>query len=359
MVDEFVEERGKYYLRDLDYIGTYSEKMDYPIVTPDGSIIYSGGLKGKPNTWRWSEPKFKWGIENQFIEFKKRNEGWKVYIKQYQFVDNNNRPYIRENPYRALIDFSNGKGSNDFNSIMEKNVFSFPKPLDLIEFLQKVGADDDSIILDFFGGSSSTAHSVLKLNAEENCNRKFILIQIPEETDEKSEAYIAGYKNICEVGKERIRRAGDKILEKSDNKDLDVGFKVFKIDESNFIPWNPSLNLDNVDQAILTTGNNIVDGRSELDLIYELLLKLNMELNCSIDEEVINNHKIYVIDEGYALICLDSNIDESITQDLLQLKEDSMTEYCQVILRDDALDDNSAINIYETLKSNNVEFHTI
>ena len=349
--DEFVEERGKYYLRDLDYTGTYSEKMDYPITTPDGSTIFSGGVKGKPNTWRWSEPKFKWGLENKFIEFKKRNDGWKVYIKQYQFVDNNNEPYIRENPYRALIDFSNGKGSNDFNSIMEKNVFSFPKPLDLIEFLQKVGSDSDSIILDFFGGSSSTAHSV--------CNRKFILIQIPEETDEKSEAYNAGYKNICEVGKERIRRAGDMILEKSNNKDLDVGFKVFKVDESNFIPWNPIINQDNVEQAILTTGNNIVDGRSELDLIYELLLKLNMELTCSIEEEMINTHKIYVVDEGYALICLDSNIDESIVNDLLQLKEELMTEYCQVILQDDALDDNSAINIYETLKTNNMEFHTI
>ena len=125
--DAFVEKRGKYYLRDLNYGGSYSEKMDYPITTPDGDIIYSGGRKGKPNTWRWSEPKFKWGLENQFIEFKKRGDEWKVYIKQYQFVDNNNKPYIRENPYRALIDFSNGKGSNDFNDIMEKNVFFLSK----------------------------------------------------------------------------------------------------------------------------------------------------------------------------------------------------------------------------------------
>lgn len=275
LVDEFVEERGKYYLRDLNYSGSYSEKMDYPIKTPEGSIIYSGGKKGKPNTWRWSEPKFKWGLKNHFIEFKKRDNNWKVYIKQYQFVDNNNKYYVRENPYRALIDFSNGKGSNDFNEIMEKNVFSFPKPIDLIEFIQKVGSNNDSIILDFFGGSSSTAHAVLKLNAKGD-KRRFILIQVPEATDEKSEAYKTGYKNICEIGKERIRRAGDKILEESDNKDLDVGFKVFKLDSSNLEKWDPDY--DNLEQMLLINRETIKPDRTELDLIYEIMLKYGIDL---------------------------------------------------------------------------------
>ena len=349
--DEFVEERGKYYLRDLNYGGSYSEKMDYPITTPDGSIIYSGGKKGKPNTWRWSEPKFKWGLENQFIEFKKRNDEWKVYIKQYQFVDNNNKPYIRENPYRALIDFSNGKGSNDFNDIMEKNVFSFPKPLDLLEFVQKVGSDNDSIILDFFGGSSATAHSVLKLNAEENCNRRFILVQIPEATDEKSEAFNEGYQNICEIGKERIRRAGDKIVEESGNKDLDIGFKVFKLDSSNLEKWDPDYN--NIQQSL--TIDNIKEGRTNEDLVYEIMLKYGIDLTLPIEE----HDNIYSIGFGALIVCLEDNITKEIANDILDIIKDSTIS--RVVFKDSGFaSDADKTNIKEILKINNVsEFITI
>lgn len=351
LVDEFVEERGKYYLRDLNYGGSYSEKMDYPIKTPEGSIIYSGGKKGKPNTWRWSEPKFKWGLKNHFIEFKKRDNNWKVYIKQYQFVDNNNKYYVRENPYRALIDFSNGKGSNDFNEIMEKNVFSFPKPIDLIEFIQKVGSNNDSIILDFFGGSSSTAHAVLKLNAKGD-KRRFILIQVPEATDEKSEAYKAGYKNICEIGKERIRRAGDKILEESDNKDLDIGFKVFKLDSSNLEKWDPDY--DNLEQTLLTNRENIKEDRTELDLIYEIMLKYGIDLTLPIEK--INN--IYSIGYGALLICLDDNITKEIAEEIIKLKSDNIT---RVVFKDSGFkSDADKTNIKETLRINNIdEFITI
>ena len=351
LVDEFVEERGKYYLRDLNYGGSYSEKMDYPIKTPEGSIIYSGGKKGKPNTWRWSEPKFKWGLKNHFIEFKKRDNNWKVYIKQYQFVDNNNKYYVRENPYRALIDFSNGKGSNDFNEIMEKNVFSFPKPIDLIEFIQKVGSNNDSIILDFFGGSSSTAHAVLKLNAKGD-KRRFILIQVPEATDEKSEAYKTGYKNICEIGKERIRRAGDKILEESDNKDLDIGFKVFKLDSSNLEKWDPDYN--NLEQTLLTNKENVKPDRTELDLIYEIMLKYGIDLTLPIEK--INN--IYSIGYGALLICLDDNITKEIAEEIIKLKSDNIT---RVVFKESGFkSDADKTNIKETLRINNIdEFITI
>ena len=351
LVDEFVEERGKYYLRDLNYGGSYSEKMDYPIKTPEGSIIYSGGKKGKPNTWRWSEPKFKWGLKNHFIEFKKRDNNWKVYIKQYQFVDNNNKYYVRENPYRALIDFSNGKGSNDFNEIMEKNVFSFPKPIDLIEFIQKVGSNNDSIILDFFGGSSSTAHAVLKSNAKGD-KRRFILIQVPEATDEKSEAYKAGYKNICEIGKERIRRAGDKILEESINKDLDIGFKVFKLDSSNLEKWNPDYN--NLEQTLLTNRENIKEDRTELDLIYEIMLKYGIDLTLPIEK--INN--IYSIGYGALLICLENNITKEIAEEIIKLKSEDIS---RVVFKESGFkSDADKTNIKETLRINNIdEFITI
>lgn len=349
--DEFVDERGKYYLRDLNYSGSYSEKMDYPIETPDKTFIYSGGKKGKPNTWRWSEPKFKWGLKNKFIEFKKRNDEWKVYIKQYQFVDNNNEPYVRENPYRALIEFSNGKGSNDFNDIMEKNVFSFPKPLDLLEFIQKVGSDENSIILDFFGGSSATAHSVLKLNAKENAKRKFILVQIPEATDEKSEAYTEGYMNICEIGEERIRRAGDKIIEEYKNTDLDIGFKVFKLDSSNLEKWDPDYN--NVQQSL--TIDQIKKDRTNEDLVYEIMLKYGIDLTMPI--EVHND--IYSIGFGALIICLSDNITTEITDNILEISK--MASVSRVVFKDSGFaSDADKTNIKEILKTNHIdEFITI
>ncbi len=241
-----------------------------------------------------------------------------------------------------------------------KKIFDYPKPVSLMKYLfnfKKSGTDE--IYLDFFSGSASTAQSIFELNNDLKKKNKFILVQLPEETDENSEAYKAGYQNICEIGKERIRRAGNKIVEESGNTDLDIGFKVFKIDESNFIPWNPVINKDNVEQAILKTGNNLVDGRSELDLVYELLLKLNMDLNSPVEETNINGRKVYVVDNGYLLICLENNVDASIADDLLKLKDDLMVEYCEVILKDEALDDNSSINIYETLNSSNVKFYTI
>ena len=241
-----------------------------------------------------------------------------------------------------------------------KKIFDYPKPVSLMKYLfnfKKSGTDE--IYLDFFSGSASTAQSIFELNNDLKKKNKFILVQLPEETDENSEAYKAGYQNICEIGKERIRRAGNKIVEESGNTDLDIGFKVFKIDESNFIPWNPVINKDNVEQAILKTGNNLVDGRSELDLVYELLLKLNMDLNSPVEETNINGRKVYVVDNGYLLICLENNVDASIADDLLKLKDDLMVEYCEVILKDEALDDNSSINIYEALKTNGVKFYTI
>ena len=178
--DSHVSYRGKYYLRDLDYRGSYSESGDYPIICPDKSVIYPGGKFGKPNTWRWGKEKFEWGLKNDYIVFKKQPEAWKVYIKQYQFVDNNGEYYIRTIPYRALIDFSNGQGSLEFNSIMETNVFSYPKSINLIEHLLKIASNNDSIILDFFSGSSSTAHAVMQLNVEDGGNRKFIMVQLPK-----------------------------------------------------------------------------------------------------------------------------------------------------------------------------------
>lgn len=200
--DEFVNHRGKYYLRDLDYKGSYSESGDYPILTPDGTEIYSGGKFGRPNTWRWSKDKVQWGIENGYIVFKKNKETWKVYIKQYQFVDNENNIRERTLPYRALISFLNSEGSQELNNIVNQNIFKFPKSVGLIEFCLNLFEDKNLTILDFFAGSGTTGHAVLSLNSKDYGNRKFILCTNNENeicekvTYTRISKVINGYKNL-------------------------------------------------------------------------------------------------------------------------------------------------------------------
>jgi len=233
-----------------------------------------------------------------------------------------------------------------------QNIFKYPKPSILIIELLNQFSLENSIILDFFSGSATTAHATMQLNSEDNGKRKFIMVQIPELTDEKSEAYKAGYKNICEIGKERIRRAGDKILEESDNKNLDIGFKVFKLDSSNLEKWDPDYN--NLEQTLLTNMENIKEDRTELDLIYEIMLKYGIDLTLPIEK--LNN--IYSIGYGALLICLDDNITKEITEEIIKLKSDNIT---RVVFKDSGFNsDADKTNIKETLRINNIdEFITI
>lgn len=320
--DEYVGRRGKYYLRDLDYRGSYSEGLDYPIETPDGTVIYSGGKFGRPNTWRWSKQKFDWGKENGFIVFQKRDEQWKVYIKQYQFVDNNDEIYIRTIPYRALIDFSNGLGSTECSELLGNNVFSYPKPSALVKYFLNIASDKNSIILDFFSGSATTAHAVMQINAEDGGKRKFIMVQLPEKCDEKSEAYKAGYKTICEIGKERIRRAGKKILDEQKDKTdlinkpapLDIGFRVLKLDSSNMqdVFYNPAAMTQDL---LSTTIDNVKPDRTPMDLLFQIMLELGVQLSAKIEEKEICGKKYYVVNENEIIACFDDNLNnDAITE---------------------------------------------
>ena len=343
--DEYAARRGKYYLRDLDYRGSYSESSDYPITTPDDTVIYSGGKFGKPNTWRWSKSKFEWGLKNGFIVFKKAQSGtWKVYIKQYQYVDNCDNPYIRTIPYRALIDFSNGLGSIECSNLIGSNVFSYPKPSDLIKHLLKIASNKNSIILDFFSGSGSTAHAVMKLNAEDGGHRKFIMVQLPEVTDEKSEARKAGYENICQIGEERIRRAGQKILEeirakeapfvnqdanlfaedsslfKTKDKDLpDVGFRVLKLDSSNMedVFYTPE---EFREANLFNTVDNVKPDRTPLDLLFQVMPELNIELSAKIEEKDVNGKKVFFVDGSYLIATFDTDVTESTITEIAKMQ---------------------------------------
>ena len=179
--DEYVEMRGKYYLRDLDYKGSYSEMSDYPITLPSGKIIYSGGAFGRPNTWRWGREKFEWGLESGYIVLDDKKE--KVYIKQYQYVDNKGEPYQRTVPYRALTKFMNGKGSKELDDMFGQKSFSFPKSTEMMEYIININSTKESTILDFFGGSGTTVNAVINLNRADKGERKYILIEMGDYFD--------------------------------------------------------------------------------------------------------------------------------------------------------------------------------
>ena len=247
--DEYVKERGKYSLDKLDRrrVGShYSPALNYPIEMPDGTIRYPGGSsKSAEEGWNylWSMSKVEWGVANGFIVFKKNSNGeWNIYNKRYSNVDNEGNSCVRSTPFRNLLlsnQFNTAQGTSEIRDLFKNSFFDFPKPSALIKHLMltSVRSNSNAFILDFFSGSATTAHAVMQLNAEDGGNRKFIMVQLPEKTDPNSGAYNAGYKNICEIGKERIRRAGKKIKEDFKDKDgidkLDIGFRVLKLDSSN------------------------------------------------------------------------------------------------------------------------------
>jgi adenine-specific DNA-methyltransferase len=212
--DEYEKKRGKYYLRDLDYKGSYSETLDYGLNAPDGKVLFAGGKLGKPNTWRWSDEKVDWGKQNGFIVFKKdKNDNWKVYIKQYQFVDNEDNPRIRELPYRALVQFLNSDGSQELRNILKQEIFSYPKPTALIKFISSLVPNKNATVLDFFSGSGTTGHAIISLNKKDGGNRQFILCTNNENnicTDvcyPRVQKVMKGYKNS--KGKKFVRRNFD------------------------------------------------------------------------------------------------------------------------------------------------------
>ena len=243
--------------------------------------------------------------------------------------------------------------------------FDTPKPTQLIKKILKLVSlpNGDDIVLDFFSGSATTAHAVMQLNAEDEGNRKFIMVQLPEPTDENSEAYKASYKNISEIGKERIRRAGEKIKaeykDKENIENLDIGFKVFKLDTSNIRKWQPDY--DNLEQSLLEYVDNYVEGRTELDVVYEIMLKYGLDLTYPIDEFTIAGKKVYSIGYGMLMICLDDEITTDVARGILAQVKELSPESSRVVFKDNGFkSDSNKTNIKEILKSGGIdEFITI
>ena len=350
--DEYFDKRGGYILNKLDRRMTgqhYSEALNYSIEMPDGTYIFPGCSTQKQEhwNWRWSKSKVEWGIKNGFILIKQVNNSWSVYFKQYEKVNNEDKPIIRTLSYQNLIkiDGSNSaRGTREVMDLFNGKYFDYPKPLNLIKYIQNMLIKDSDIILDFFSGSATTAHAVMQLNAEDGGNRKFIMVQLPELCDEKSEAYKAGYKNICEIGKERIRRAGAKIKEESPltTQELDIGFRVLKCDSSNMkdVYYNPE---DYEVTLFDSLTENIKEDRTPEDLLFQVMLDLGVELSSKIEKTIISDKTVFNVAEGYLMACFDKNVTSETIEQIAK------TQPYYFVMRDSSMENDSVATNFEQI----------
>lgn len=245
--DDHFDSRGPYYLQKLNQASIqYSASLDYEIIAPDGKPLWPR-QGSKRACWRWSKGKLQWGIENDFIVFKKdRQDEWQVYTKQYLRVDNEGNPIKRTNPPTGIIsDYSTIQASKSLFELFGISVFEYSKPSGLIKYLSKIVTQGGEVVVDFFAGSCTTAQAVLEHNREDGGRRVFIMVQLPEPTTDDSTARNAGYATIAEIGKERIRRVIAKMQSEGKSQlalqeretPEDLGFKVFKLARSNYKAW--------------------------------------------------------------------------------------------------------------------------
>ena len=361
--DEYFNERGMYKLNqtlDYDTLG-YINSLDYPI-TINNITYYPGGvseqeykarkLENPQNgyRWRWSKDLFDFGYENGWIELSKSR---RIYTKTYlnAKIEKNSKGeyYIKYAERKKAIStleftengYSNDNSNKEISKIMGSTLFDYVKPTSLIKMLAQTATDNSSYVLDFFSGSATTAHAVMQLNAEDGGHRKFIMVQLPEATDEKSEAYKAGYKNICEIGKERIRRAANKIkeeikiaapFEKAEKETglavtyyddeakeygnsvadkFDGGFRVLKCDTSNMknVYYSPSeFGSESLDDLI----SNIKEDRTPEDLLFQVMLDLGVLLSSKIEETTIAGKKVFNVEGNNLVACFDENVTEEV-----------------------------------------------
>ena len=315
------DEKGKYRKgRELNKWGANSRREDrptmfFPIKGPNGEDVFPIRNDGSEGCWRWGKQNMIDAVANNNVVFEPRGDGTYIVYEKIRTTDS------RTKPYRAFIGEvgATADGSKQIKNLFDDTkVFDFPKPIALVNELLEMGSTKECVVLDFFSGSATTAHAVMQLNAEDGGSRKFIMVQLPEVTDEKSEAYKAGYKNICEIGKERIRRAGKKIFEEQrakqgdmfsgEQKPLDIGFRVLKLDSSNMtdVYYTP----EEFNEQMLFE-NNIKGDRTEEDLLFQTMIDLGIELSAKIERTEIAGKTVWNVSDGYLLACFDEEVNES------------------------------------------------
>ena len=344
---------------NLFYYFYYNEKTKefYPSredIIPNGFIqIKPQRDDGKEGNWRWGLETATKQINELLPKFMPARKVWGVMEKD--FLEGRN--LVKPTSSWTFKDVNSERGSEEFIALgFDKRVFPKPKPIGTILRCTKLSTQNDDIVLDFFSGSATTAHAVMQLNAEDGGKRQFIMVQLPELTDEKSEAFRAGYKNICEIGKERIRRAGAKIKEQ--NADVDVGFKVLKLDTSNLVKWDDTP-LESSETEVLkkrfdTMIKSLKIDRSELDVVYEVMLKLGIPATYQVFENNLNGRKVYSIgDDGLILVCLDGSNGGITPEDITAMCE---LAPAKIVAAEEAFKDDVALsNAFYISKDSGVE----
>lgn len=366
--DEYENERGKYKLNQtLDYDSLqYSPSLDYPI-TIDGETIYPGQSyekyleRQKGNyaradwAWRWSRELFDFGLKNGFIVVKKYNSYSRIYTKTYQNCKIVKKgkgfeiEYIqRTKPISTLEfienEFSNDNSKKDLVSLFGSSVFDYSKPVSLIKKLVEYSTTTDDVVLDFFSGSATTAQAVMQANAEDGNDRRFILVQLAELCSENSNAYRAGYKNICEIGKQRMRLFANKLKGSSKEMEHDLGFRVFKLDDSNMndVYYSPAEYSQNL---LSLLESNVKSGRTDLDLLFGCLLEWGLPLSLPYSSDTIEGYTVHNYNEGDLIACFDENIPESV------IKSIAKKQPLRAVFRDSSFSGSPAkINVSEIFK---------
>lgn len=379
---EFPKSSVKFNIND----GVYTESSDEKYILLDHVTVKNGINK---NSFRLKF-KSRWSPKKILEEHEKGTTYWvksenfairAIYhdeksfnsaVRNIIFTNKSNNNVSRNN--YGIIPGTSDEGSNEVADFFGSQVFSYPKPTSLIAYILGLLYSEksqeylnDFTVLDFFAGSSTTAQATMELNSLDNGNRKFIMVQLPEETDKKSEAYKSGYENIAEIGKERIRRAGEQIKDVLTEKyelasdeerkemkhpdELDIGFKTFKLDSSNIKEWNPG-QYDDVQLAIEDSLTPYVEGRTEEDVVYEMILKMGLDLTYPVEEYEVNGKTIYSVGYGFLMISLADEINLAIAEKMIEIKEDYQPKEFRVIFRDEGFrNDTDKTNIKETLRS--------
>lgn len=311
--------------------------------------IYYNGVEIKPRKqWVWSKERMNAAIANDDVEFSLQKDGsYTVRSKSYLYDENGN--IRRGKPVSVLNGPFTQDGTQEMRELFAgKSIFDFTKPSELIKFLVglEVNSDNqrDGVILDFFSGSATTAHAVMKLNAEDGGHRKFVMVQLPEVTDEKSEARKAGYANICEIGKERIRRAGKKVKEEAglQGQDLDIGFRVLKLDSSNMedVYYTPN---DLNERDLFNSVDNVKSDRTPLDLLFQVLPELNIEFSARIEEKEIHGKKVFMINGDQLIATFDKDVNESTITEIAKLRP------LYFVMRDASAENDNVLDNFEQI----------
>ena len=304
--------------------------IHYDIIAPDGTVMNYGWIHGKE---RYEEE-----VKKGLVRIIPKNGGgWSVQFKQY--LNTNGKK-----PRSMTMDFGGSiEGKTDIGKLFEnEKIFSYPKSVKFIKTLLKTINDKNAVVLDFFPGSATTAHAVMQLNAEDGGQRKFIMVQLPEETEEKSEAYKAGYKNICEIGKERIRRAAKKIAEENPEAKFDGGFRVLKCDSSNMkeVYYNPA---EYEPSLFSRLEDNIKEDRTPEDLLFQVMLDLGVLLSSKIEETTIAGKKVFNVEDNYLIACFDDNVTEEVITEIAKQKP------YYFVMRDSSMANDSVATNFEQI----------